>query len=29
MFSRSGNTYQARSDAFAVYDAIRADFGLP
>jgi hypothetical protein len=29
MFSRSGNTYQARSEPFAVYDGIRADFGLP
>lgn len=29
MFTRSGNTYTARSDAFAVYDGIRADFGMP
>jgi arabinogalactan endo-1,4-beta-galactosidase len=29
MFTRSGNTYQAISEAFAVYDGIRADFGLP
>jgi arabinogalactan endo-1,4-beta-galactosidase len=29
MFTRSGNTYQASSEAFAVYDGIRADFGLP
>jgi arabinogalactan endo-1,4-beta-galactosidase len=29
MFSRSGNTYQARSEPFAIYDGIRADFGLP
>jgi arabinogalactan endo-1,4-beta-galactosidase len=29
LFSRSGNTYQARSEPFAVYDGIRADFGLP
>jgi arabinogalactan endo-1,4-beta-galactosidase len=29
MFTRSGNTYQANSEAFGVYDGIRADFGLP
>jgi arabinogalactan endo-1,4-beta-galactosidase len=29
MFTRSGNTYRAISEAFAVYDGIRADFGLP
>jgi arabinogalactan endo-1,4-beta-galactosidase len=29
LFARSGNTYLAQSEPFAVYDAIRADFGLP
>ena len=29
MFSNSGDTYQAQSEAFDIYDGIRADFGLP
>jgi hypothetical protein len=29
MFSRAGNEFTALSEAFAVYDGIREDFGMP